>query len=199
MKKLLLSAIAISLMNVSFGAVHVIIASGTSFTPATTVAVGGDQLQFNISTGHTATSVSKATWMANGTTPNGAFNFTAPSGNYTIPGSLNDTIYFVCVFHVGMGMKGMAIVTPNGVEEASQEWKLTAFPNPADNFINLKGEGMNGKANVRVLDILGADVVPAADVDVTSYRINVATLAQGTYFIRVENGDRTKVIRFMKK
>ncbi|MFI5203400.1 MAG: T9SS type A sorting domain-containing protein, partial [Flavobacteriales bacterium] len=102
--------------------------------------------------------------------------------------------------HVGItGMKAQVNVAPSGMIEPTPEWSLTAYPNPADNFINLKAEGMNGKMNVCVLDLLGAEVVPAVTVEASTHRINLVTLAQGTYFIRIENGDRTKVIRFMKK
>ncbi|MFI5203916.1 MAG: hypothetical protein ACHQF2_05415, partial [Flavobacteriales bacterium] len=88
MKKLLLSAASLLIMNVSFGSVHVIINIGTTdFNPDPVSAVGGDTLVFNLMTGHTATSVSQTTWNANGNTPNGAFNFPAPGGTYIIPGA----------------------------------------------------------------------------------------------------------------
>jgi hypothetical protein len=98
-------------------------------------------------------------------------------------------------------MKAVVVVGPNtsNINEAKQEWSLSAFPNPAENFINIKAEGVNGKVGVTVLNIIGAEVVLTATVDVTNYRINIADLNQGTYFIRIENGDRTKVVRFMKK
>jgi len=202
MKKLLLTVTAFSILNLSFGTIHTVINTlNTGFSPALVMAVSGDTIQYNLAAGHTATSVSQTTWLANGSAPTtGDFNILAPTGQYFIPAVFTGVIYYVCVNHVGLtGMKGIINVGPSSLSEIEPIWTLNAFPNPADNFINLKAEGVNGKMSIRVIDVLGADVLPSVTVEATSCRLNVIALSQGTYFIRIENGDRTKVIRFMKK
>lgn len=202
MKKLLLSLFFAASMNVSFGATHLILTVGNTFSPNVVNAAVGDTVAFGITSGHNATSVTSGAWAANQSSPTtGEFAFSS-SNAYIIPaGAAGTTIYYVCTIHVGSsGMKGQINVAPLSTPEvATEDWSMSAYPNPAENFINLTTTGVNGKMNVRVVNLLGAEVLPMATVDASTYRINLNALSEGTYFIRVESGNQTKVIRFMKK
>ncbi len=82
-----------------------------SFSPSTLNAVVGEKITFIIGAGHTATRVDEATWNANGTTSNGGFDYSEGSYTYEVQPSDVGTIYYVCLLHVTMGMKGTIIVT----------------------------------------------------------------------------------------
>lgn len=85
--------------------------SNMTFSPATLNAKVGDQITFVIGPGHTATRVDLATWEANLDTSNGGFDFAEGTHTYTVQASDVGTIYYVCDFHVSMGMKGKIIVS----------------------------------------------------------------------------------------
>ncbi len=94
------------------GGEHTISTTGNmTFSPSTLNAVVGDKITFTVGSGHTATKVSEATWQANRSTSNGGFDYSSGTNTYTLQASDVGTIYYVCKFHVSMGMKGKIVVS----------------------------------------------------------------------------------------
>ena len=84
---------------------YTVTSSGFTFTPAVLNVAVGDTIRFDVGSNHTATRVSEATWNADGTDPlEGGFNFTSGTGVF-VPKETG-TVYYICEFHVSLGMKG---------------------------------------------------------------------------------------------
>lgn len=202
MKKLLLfTALSIGLLTAK-STIHVISTAGFTFSPSTTNAEVGDTIVFNVTTGHTATEVSNATWTANGTTAlGGGFNFTPPGGTVIL--SASGTRYFVCQIHVGtMGMKGTINVSPVGYLENEKEISINIYPNPAVDILNVAVSGNTEKASMEIVNLLGSKVMTISSGTVLqngTRKIDVSALPKGIYFLNVVNENGTRSIRFVKK
>ena len=97
----------------SFSQVQTInVGTGMNFDPDTATINLGDTIEFGPLAYHNAVEVDESTWIANGTTSNGGFDFPlGSSGGYFIADSAK-TYYYVCQPHATMGMKGVIIVNP---------------------------------------------------------------------------------------
>ncbi len=107
---------------------YTITSSGYSFVPAELNVVVGDTVIFNVGSAHTARQVSMATWYADGTDPlTGGFDFTTGSGVF-VPMQA-DTVYYVCSYHVSLGMKGkIAVSEPSSVWESDRNTEPENIP-----------------------------------------------------------------------
>ena len=70
---------------------------------------------------------------------------------------------------------------------------LTLFPNPASTSVTLTVSGFDGEAMVEVVDMNGRTVSKLTTVN-SELNIDVSTLAQGAYFVRV-TGERQTAVR----
>ena len=70
------------------------------------------------------------------------------------------------------------------VEEIKPELKVSVAPNPANSYVTVVTNGVDG-ATVRMVDVLG-NVVMKETVIGTSKTINVANFRNGIYFVTVE-------------
>ena len=70
---------------------------------------------------------------------------------------------------------------------------LTLFPNPASSSVTLTVSGFDGEAMVEVVDMNGRTVSELTTVN-SELKIDVSTLAQGAYFVRV-TGERQTAVR----
>ena len=78
--------------------------------------------------------------------------------------------------------------------------KAEAFPNPATKTLTITSYiDFTTEKNVTVFDIYGKVVAaPATLKSAQQIQINVASLAKGTYFVRIIQGDKNKIISFIK-
>lgn len=85
---------------------------------------------------HTLTQVAESVWNANGVTElPGGYNFGVgtpnPGTDFTI--TPTSSVWYVCLFHVDMGMKGrITVVGSIGMEEATAQEGFTLALNPAN-------------------------------------------------------------------
>ena len=134
-----------------------ITSSGFTWSPATLTITAGQTITFTVTGNHHAREVSQATWNANGTTSNGGFDFL--SGTHPLTLTIPGTYYYVCVPHVGMGMKGQIIVETNtGVTEQSAPQPFAVFPNPAKDVVTVTANVAQG-AQLSVIDATGREVL----------------------------------------
>ncbi len=88
-----------------------VLISGNSYTPNLLTVNIGNTILLSASAAHPLVQVSKSVWNANGSTPlSGGWG--TKTANYLFTATTSDTIYYVCSFHVGLGMKGRIIVNP---------------------------------------------------------------------------------------
>ena len=173
---LLLAATALS---AAAQTTHTISTSNSNvFNPATVNAVVGDEIHLIITGNHTFTEVDEATWNDDGTTSNGGHDYSGGEHFFTLdePG----TIYFVCVPHASMGMKGRIIVTDaTGVDEMTRATAPALFPNPASSTLQLDSRASAGVVRIELIDMRGARVLNSALPAGRS--IDVSGLPNGSY------------------
>lgn len=75
--------------------------------------------------------------------------------------------------------------------------KVTVYPNPFGEVLNVNVDG-SGLTKVTVMDIIGKVVYTAEFADKT-YPINTSNLKTGIYILKVLNGNKTNVIRVVKR
>lgn len=81
------------------------------FSPELLNAKVGDVIKFNIGAGYTVTRVSEVSWNSGDPLSNGGFDFPFGTHTYTLQAADVGTVYYVCKFHVGDGMKGKILVS----------------------------------------------------------------------------------------
>lgn len=170
---------AVLLFIATLGAQAQTITSMSNFTwsPSTLTITAGQTINFVVTGNHHAREVSQATWNANGTTSNGGFDFLAGTSplTLTIPG----TYYYVCVPHVGSGMKGtITVETGTGVVEQTAPQPFTVGPNPASDHVTVTSSVTQGTL-LSVIDASGREVL--AQRLTGTDRIGVESLPVGNY------------------
>ncbi|MCC6370318.1 MAG: T9SS type A sorting domain-containing protein [Bacteroidia bacterium] len=150
---------------------------------------------------------------------NGQFNYSfANNGYYHLTQNYNTVSYsnmlqqpngklLICGYYAqpGYGPQMMvsrykivaATTTVNtGVDEFKKNDKVTVFPNPANNFIQI-GSNITGEFDVTLFDIEGKTVYKSRN----EKRINVSGLSAGVYFIKLETEEKGVVYstKFIKQ
>jgi hypothetical protein len=75
--------------------------------------------------------------------------------------------------------------------------QLKIFPNPTTDFINVHLEESND-TKVSIIDALGSVILKENFVG-NDFSVNVMNLNKNVYFIKLENGEKTQVKKFIKK
>jgi plastocyanin len=202
MKKIFLLLAAFSVLTLQVNATkHTVLTSGTSYSPALLTVHIGDTVTISASASHPLLQVSKATWTANDDAAlTGGFGPTSKST--TIIVSTRDTIYYICVAHISLGMKGRIIVGQfSGIDTPQPEpFSVTVFPNPVTSTgtVRLNSSGPN-PVSVFVFSINGQlekDLSSESSSlnGETYYLFDASTMSSGNHFIMVSDG-RNKTVR----
>lgn len=72
------------------------------------------------------------------------------------------------------------------------------YPNPVTNKFTIKGLSVNITTNMVIIDIRGS-IVAKASTKNSSYTWNVEQLTSGTYFLRIDQNNKTQTLRFVKQ
>ena len=192
MKKLysLIFTLAFALLSISSNATTFTVnVANNSFTPNNFNAVIGDIVTWHLIAGtHTATSVSVPTGAAiwdSGTLTSTDYSYTiTTAGNY---------VYW-CTFHGPGGMGGGFVVTATGIIEPATNLITNAYPNPFNDKITFKYNGINGIQSLEVFNVIG-DKVKAMELSAneTKTEIDFAGFPAGIYFYRTYNKEGTIV------
>lgn len=85
--------------------------------------------------------------------------------------------------------------TTNAISEVENNFGLKIYPNPANDFLTIESNGLN-ISNIDIFDSYGRLVWRQ---EYPSKNINISTLSNGTYFIRIESTKhKTAIIKFVK-
>lgn len=87
----------------------------------------------------------------------------------------------------------VTVVSPTETDEHSTG--ITAFPNPADNYININVKGLR---QVVVTDLYGKNVITMA-TDHDDYRLDVSQLKPGIYFVTTTTDQGSTTQKIVKK
>jgi plastocyanin len=193
MKKTLLSlfvfACVFSLQTLA--TVHVVIQSGTNFSPADFTVMVGDTVRFQWSNGsHNTVSTD---------VPAGADSWNSPlnSGNpsYDYEVTVAGSYAYVCTFHAGQSGIFTAEAAPNSVMNVSRaaiemNVRTSANGNLTVHVLNASGD----KATVTMLDITGREVATLYQGVIASddytIRQDASAFQRGIYFVRFQEGAR---------
>jgi plastocyanin len=183
----------------SFGATVTITNSGFAFSPDEISISTGDTVDFQLASIHDAVQVSEATWLANGNTPITS-GFALPLGGGIVTGLTAGVHYYVCTPHASGGMKGKITVNPvSGIgDHESGDLVFSLNPNPSTGkFLLTLNESFTGKGiisgdnkpfDLEIFDHLGKKVYDAKSFDTSkSIEIDISTLPEGVYFVRIND------------
>lgn len=195
---LLLSIISLSI-NATTYTINI---SGFTYSPATLTVNIGDVVTISANPNHPLLEVDQATWTANGTSTLST-GFGKQTTNYTYTVTSTNSMYYVCEFHAGMGMKGkidVSIATKLN-ENSSASNKLSIFPNPVrDNFTIKYNAVKIGKMNAKLFSITGQEVANLLQDKVIElgdvvFKLSLAELLlpKGLYLLEINADDKKSI------
>ena len=174
--------------------------SGTVFTPSVINAVSGDTVTFNLSSNHPVLQVSEATYNAGGSTPfQNGFSFSSGTGSVILTDA--GTYYFICVNHIGSGMKGKITVTQaTGLEIINPAGDFAVFPNPVSDKLYIKSPAGSEPEQIGIYDISGKLVFQPEEKEGENLGTTVFLpgLRKGMYVVRVTYPGKTYTRKFIK-
>jgi plastocyanin len=205
MKKIKYILLLLTLLINTAGAVnHNINISGYTYTPDFLIMNQGDSVTIYASPSHPTVQVDRDSWYAGLTTPidNG---WGMQTSTFTFVPTQLDTIYFVCEFHVSLGMKGrIAILQVNDIKNTIQNsGSLLLSPNPVSTKFNLTLTNSDSKdINIQIFDFMGRIVKTANLSEIEAlynakYEIDASELDNGTYFLLIKSADKIYYEKFM--
>lgn len=108
------------------------------------------------------------------------------------------TVWRDHVSDYGVDLSGSSIdnLSTNDVSFAS---KLKLYPNPATDVLNISNESNFSNANFTISDMTGRIVLKKSAISGSSTNINIASLSNGTYLIKIENEGKSTTSKFIKK
>lgn len=143
---------------------------------------------------HNVTEVSQATWAVNGTAPlAGGYQMgvgtASPGTDFTI--TPTETVWYVCTFHAGMGMKGVINVAGGtGIAENASNATFALAPNPSHGSVTVMSP-VSGPLRVQLYDATGR---MSAAVTLTGDRtIDTSGMVEGVYFVLISAMDGTRL------
>ena len=86
--------------------------------------------------------------------------------------------------------------TTAGLNDMNQNL-FSVFPNPVENIINIKGNGVID--NLEVLNQLGQRVLAIDGSLLTNKQLNISSLESGLYFIRLTANNKTEILQVIKQ
>lgn len=142
------------------------------------------QIGLNVNFMSTTTSVDSV-WWDFGDNSAGTNTF-SPTHTYPGPGTYNIWLYAFNGCMTKALFKTITIL-PNGISEENKQ-QLNIYPNPATEKITISGPSDNSLINI--YNIVGKMVYSNKNIKEKN-TINVSSLTNGTYFVRIETADRT--------
>lgn len=205
MKKIyLITALILISAQLTFGESYIVSISGIKYMPDMLNVITGDKITIYASETHPLVQVDRHTWYTNGNTPM-VGGWGTKTSNYTFGLSVADTIYYVCKYHVGSGMKGMIIVDKiTGIDDNQEKFTMLLYPNPAKDFLSIRFENNSDlQPEITLYSILGENLNDKTNISMISgssneYQVNISNLSRGTYIVLIGDGDIRRTMRFFK-
>ena len=77
---------------------------------------------------------------------------------------------------------------------------ISIYPNPCSNILHIDFENQSNLSSIQITDIIGRVILTnRCQLTTNYYSIDVSTLAQGMYFMRINSPTRTEVKKFIKE
>ncbi|MFZ1798315.1 MAG: T9SS type A sorting domain-containing protein, partial [Chitinophagaceae bacterium] len=76
---------------------------------------------------------------------------------------------------------------------------ISLFPNPAKNTVTIKGINKSITATIRITDMNGREITKQNFTQSNTATLNIRALAQGSYFVLVEQNGKVTKLRIVKE
>ncbi len=165
-----------------------------SFAPNDATIQLGDTIKFTWLNGsHTTTSTTIPAGAAAWDNPMNAANTT-----FIYVPAVAGTYSYKCTPHAAMGHVGKFTVSGStGI--SNYDFSKTIFdlyPNPAQGMLNITLTGGRKTGTIAIADISGKQVLTVDKITSDKVLVDISTLNQGLYFVRLEQDGRTYVRKF---
>jgi len=163
--------------------------------PLPTISITGNS-SVTIGTADTLTATGAVSYVwTSGSTSDTTIVTPLANTTYTVTGTdangCHDTASFVVT------------VNPLGLNNIYSNDKMSLFPNPAVDYINLSFtmNTANSSSVIKVYDMLGNEMMSENETigNGKTVTMNISSLSNGVYFIKVLNGKKEQVVRFIKQ
>ncbi|MFZ1799448.1 MAG: T9SS type A sorting domain-containing protein [Chitinophagaceae bacterium] len=120
----------------------------------------------------------------------------ASSYSYTDKNPLSGTSYYRIRENAANGTNTFSpvvkvVFNDNGI--------ISLYPNPAKNTVTVKGLNKNTTATIRITDMNGREISKQNFTQSSSATLNIRALAQGSYFVLVEQNGKVTKLRIVKE
>ncbi len=164
-----------------------VITTGGTATVTLTTLPGDYDLQLLSSNGTTQLAISQ-----NGGTSSETITRTYTAGTYYLRvygynGANSATVCYTLRVQLGTASREEDLIVDN---------KISVFPNPVTNTVNVKG--IEGMSNIRVFDIYGKMVMQKSSSQPIT-QLDVASLPAGVYMIKVMNKEKESTMKIVKE
>ncbi|MDC8002616.1 T9SS type A sorting domain-containing protein [Aureisphaera galaxeae] len=88
----------------------------------------------------------------------------------------------------------LTVDEPLGVSESLLEQGLSIFPNPSSDQITVVSENQNIN-NIAIFDVTGKQLIDMSNMDVQRQNISISSLAEGIYFININNLITKRIVK----
>ena len=81
----------------------------------------------------------------------------------------------------------------------NQILKIELYPNPADTFVSIKSEELQGTTKITIYNLLG-QIVKKVDFENNSFELDISDIAnKGIYFLTFKNNGKSSVKKLIIK
>lgn len=108
------------------------------------------------------------------------------------------TVWRDHVSDYGVDLSGSSIDNL-GVNDVSLASKIKIYPNPATDALNISNELSFSNATLYITDMTGRAILKKTSVTGTSATVNLSSLSNGTYLVRIEDDGKSTTSKFIKK
>ena len=96
----------------------------------------------------------------------------------------------------------LTILQPDGVNDFNNDANITIYPNPTDDNVNIKLEGINGNVSIKILDNVGRaldnfNTHVCSSGEIISYSLD--KFSKGIYFFVISDDKNTRVNKVIVK
>lgn len=90
------------------------------------------------------------------------------------------------------------IIEPTSIENNEIDNQLNVYPNPAHDQLNIQCD--NNMQSIEIIDIMGRSVKSVANIDGSTYSLNISNLSNAIYFVKVvDDNNQVLVHKIIKK
>jgi len=120
----------------------------------------------------------------------------ASNYSYTDKNPLSGTSYYRIRENAANGTNTFSAVVKIVFNDNSV---ISLYPNPAKNTVTVKGLNKNATATIRITDMNGREISKQNCTQSSSATLNIRALAQGSYFVLVEQNGKVTKLRIVKE